>query len=322
MKFIKPVLFVIINMIVFAAPLSAAGDIRIHERWAPVINQGAASEFDFITALDFDGDWTGNNNWRNAPLFPKPAVVYYDVKETASHWFIFYALFHPRDYTTDPECPSGCHENDLEGIQLTVRRDGSEFGDLEILETLAHGDIYLYTNKDYIKGGKLAVDGPVTMIKGRPAVFVEQYGHGIYGRPEKSIEANPMAVKMLRYVYTGTAETPDGIPDKKVGYSLVSIHDTIWARRSCTGDGNCFDAVFDYRGVPVPGSIDGDDYGRDAANTPWGYDQATGDGVVRGDWFFDPARAVLYHSGPIGDFETGYTLNPYPAELKKDSTAE
>ncbi|MBU4350633.1 hypothetical protein KJ599_09965, partial [bacterium] len=29
--------------------------------YGPVIHQGAASDQDYITALDFDGDWIGNN---------------------------------------------------------------------------------------------------------------------------------------------------------------------------------------------------------------------------------------------------------------------
>ena len=37
--------------------------------YAPVIHQGAASDQDYITALDFDSDWIGNNNWENQPTF-------------------------------------------------------------------------------------------------------------------------------------------------------------------------------------------------------------------------------------------------------------
>ncbi len=37
--------------------------------YGPVIHQGAASDQDYITALDFDGDWIGNNNWENQPTF-------------------------------------------------------------------------------------------------------------------------------------------------------------------------------------------------------------------------------------------------------------
>lgn len=290
----------------------------IHQRWAPVIMQGAASDADFITTADFDGNRIGNDNWDNFDKFPKPAAVYYDVKETASHWFIFYTLFHPRDYTPDPECPISCHENDAESIQVVIRKDGTPNGKLEIMQTLAHGDITLYTNEPGIAGGAMKVSGPITLTNGHPTIYVEQYGHGIFGTPGESVSANPLAVKIVRYLPTGIAGEPDGIPDKKVGYALVSIYDTLWQWRDCVGNGQCFDGLFEYRGAELPSQFDGDDFGIDSANTPWGYDQATGDGIVRGDWFFDPAHAILYHAGPIPDFATEYTFNPYLKDIEAE----
>jgi hypothetical protein len=65
--------------------------------YAPVIRQGAITDQDYITALDFDGDWVGNNNWENQPTGDLSAYVYYSVIESETHWFIFYSLFHPRD---------------------------------------------------------------------------------------------------------------------------------------------------------------------------------------------------------------------------------
>lgn len=37
-------------------------------RYAPVIYQGAASDQDFITAVDFDGDWIGNNKMNDSMI--------------------------------------------------------------------------------------------------------------------------------------------------------------------------------------------------------------------------------------------------------------
>jgi hypothetical protein len=286
------------------------------QTWAPVIMQCAASEADFITAADFDGDWIGNNNWDNMAGHPLPAVVYYDVKETETHWFLFYTLFHPRDYTPDPACLSSCHENDAESLQIAVRKHGTDSGALELMETLAHSSIMLYTNNKSIPGGTLKVTGPVTLTNGHPTVFVEQYGHGIYGTPNESIAANPLVCDVARYLPTGVSELPDGIPDNKVGYALVSIYDTFWQHRDCVGNGACFDGSFDYRGAALPSQIDGDDFGTDSANTPWGYGQALEGGLQRGDWFFDPARAIAVHAGPIQDFSENYLLNPYTADIQ------
>ncbi len=56
-------------------------------------------------------------------------------------------------------------------------------------------------------------------------------------------------------------------------------------------------------------------YGADKANTPWGYNQAIGKELRRGDWFLDPARALAYHATIAGGFSTRYLYNPYLADL-------
>ena len=311
----RSLIFVFMCVILFAAAARAGGDRPIHEHWAPVLMQSASTDADFITAADYDGDWIGNNNWQNFDKFPKKAVLYYDVKETATHWFIFYTVFHPRDYVEDPACPRSCHENDAESIQLTVRKDGSPHGRLEIMQTLAHGGITMYTNDPAVQGGAMEISGPITLTNGHPTAYIEEYGHGIYGTTHESLSATPVLTQIVSYVPKGKAEEPEGIPDKAVGYALVSIYDTFWQHRDCMGQGKCFDAPFEYRGAVLPAQIDGDDYGTDSANTPWGYNQATGGDIVRGDWFFDPAAAVLYHAGPLDDFSLEYVSNPYLADI-------
>ena len=74
--------------------------------------------------FDFDGDWRGDNNWDALNEGASQAYVYYTVMETQTHWFLIYNLFHPRDYSD--KCVAGsCHEDDNEGLILTVRQDGS-----------------------------------------------------------------------------------------------------------------------------------------------------------------------------------------------------
>lgn len=93
-------------------PTLSCEDLALH--YAPVIYQGAASDQDYITAFDFVGDWTRDNNWKNLPTANLSAHVYYSIIETETHWFIFYSAFHPRVYTKNPCDEShGCHENDL-----------------------------------------------------------------------------------------------------------------------------------------------------------------------------------------------------------------
>ena len=64
-----------------------------------------------------------------------------------------------------------------------------------------------------------------------------------------------------------------------------------------------------------PAAFDGDDYGEDKANTPWGYDQASGEELRRGDWLLDPARALAYHANFEGEYSLGYLLNRYFVDL-------
>ena len=81
---------------------SNLNDADIASHFAPIFYQalGDKPRSDYITNFDFDGDWKGNNNWENLANteFPLKAYIYYSVAETATHFFIHYAVFHPRDY--------------------------------------------------------------------------------------------------------------------------------------------------------------------------------------------------------------------------------
>jgi len=282
-------------------------------RYGPIIYQGVATSKDYITALDFDGDWIGNNNWENQPIGDLRAHVYYSVIESETHWFLFYSLFHPRDYIQWGDCAAegGCHENDMESIQLVVEKDGTTFGRLVAMETLAHGSIYLYTldDDDSVAAGYLRRDGVIRQEQGHPVVFVEVAGHGIRGRPVPSFGGQVI------YRAGREAQIPDGRMDEPVAYRLTPIYTSLWARRNDIGDGRTFDGPFDYRGRTLPAAIDGLDYGVDRANTPWGYDQASGEKLARGDWFLDPAKALAYHARFMGDFSLEYVHNPYLDDL-------
>src|SRR6185369_14236438 len=97
-------------LLIGAADLSASRsaqkptnrDLDIASRFAPTFYQalGDKPRSDYITNFDFDGDWRGDNNWNNSANldFPLKAHIYYSVSETATHYFIHYAVFHPRDY--------------------------------------------------------------------------------------------------------------------------------------------------------------------------------------------------------------------------------
>jgi len=293
-----------------AAPSPPASHQELARHYAPVIRQGVASDQDFITAVDFDGDWVGSNNWENQPTGDLSAYVYYAVVESETHWFLFYALFHPRDYTPKPcQETGGCHENDLESIQLVAAKDGTPFGKLLAVETLAHDAIYLYPLDSSVRPNVLKAAGQIRFEESHPIVYIETYGHGIYGTRRILVPGK------VTYRVGDVAEVPEGIKDDNTSYRLVPIYETLWTHRDEIGPGRAFDQPFDYRGHILPAAIDGEDYGQDRANTPWGYSQETGDTLSRGDWFLDPAKALTYHARFEGEFSRKYVYNPYLADL-------
>jgi hypothetical protein len=291
----------------------AASYEELARHYAPVIYQGAASDQDYITTADMDGDWIGNNNWENQPSGDLSAHVYCSVVETESHWFLFYALYHPRDYTDEPCATSdGCHENDMEALQVAVTKDGTIYGHPVALFTLAHSHIYLYPFDNLAKKGALWPDGKAQEVEGHPAVWVETYGHGIYGKPQILVPGK------MTYRVGDEAEVPEGIKDDDVRYELVSIYDTLWQHRDEIGPGQIFDQPFDYRGRILPASFDGEDWGQDKANPPWAYNQDIGETLLRGDFFLDPAKAMSYFAIVQGEVSHTYVYNPFLADLGLD----
>ncbi|RME45245.1 MAG: hypothetical protein D6791_11230 [Chloroflexi bacterium] len=302
-----------------AAPDMPASLEALARHYAPVIIQAAASDQDFITAVNFDGDWVGSNNWENQPAGDLSAHVYFSVIETETHWYLFYSLFHPRDYTYDPCAESnGCHENDLESLELVVAKDGSLYGHPIALLTLAHSHIYLYPVDQTVKAGALKMAGRARLEGEHPVVWVQAFGHGIYGTPGIMWPARLLYRVRDRVVYRvgEQAEVPAGIPDEDARYQLVSIYETLWQHRTEMGPGRLFDQPFNYHGHVLPATLDGGNWQPDKANTPWGYNQEIGETLLRGDFFLDPAKAFSYFATVEGYLSQRYLFNPYLADLQ------
>jgi len=171
--------------------------------WAPVVSQDIDSanvRADYMTAIDFDGDWAGRNNWDHIDQFDLPPVAYYWVLEAADRYFIGYAFFHPRDWST---LGSGQHENDLEGALLSIRKAaGQPHGRFEAMITIAHGPLFTFVDnntraespwfsvvslsRDLQEAGD-DIDGDVDFVVDdvgvHPVVYMQAEGHGAYGGP-------------------------------------------------------------------------------------------------------------------------------------------
>ncbi|HCT81495.1 MAG TPA: hypothetical protein DGT23_33970 [Micromonosporaceae bacterium] len=289
-------------------PASAVpSDASLAQHWAPVHYQDTDSsdyDADYLSAVDFDGEWDAKNNWEHQDdnLSRMIGTVYYSVVETSTHWHLVYSFYHPRDWEDFPDPFSQfTHENDMEGVLLVVRKDGSEFGKFEAMVTVAHTDFYSYIppGSPYTSGRE-NIDGTIVMQSyggvSRPTTFQEAKGHGIY-RWNGSDPGDAVV-----YYPTGTGEVPSNGNDRFVGYRLVNTFATsgLWAHRN---DSLTFAGWGTFRG----------DNGKDnAANTAWGWDDGNdGSDLQRGLLATDPARLVSIYFGNEGTFSLGYLRNGY-----------
>jgi len=335
---------------------------RLAAHWAPVWYQDeddSCAWADWITAVDFDGDFVGTNNWNNAGKrehafhgsLLNEAVVYWWVVETDTHWYLGFADFHPRDWNDRDSMVNKFmglraaltsyddqHENDMEGALLVLRKHPDHpYGLPELMQTQAHNDFWQYSPLgEALRGreGRENVDGPIVEADdGRPCLFVESKGHGVYGSAEKTDYDGRGRADGRVYYYAGDGDddmlcwpveagddeqlvptgtdapaflrqAADGRGRRPVDYALRSMT-TLWNRRG----GEPF--------VDVPGgrpSFHGTVHGDDAANPPWAWIDSdyAGKGLVDGGpvFFSEPAHFYSWQFdaaavGPVALTVTG-----------------
>lgn len=276
--------------------------------WSPKIYQDVAADLgvreDYITNFNYDGDWVGNNNWDNCNVDPENAYVYYKVQETQTNYFIEYDFYHTRDDSYDP---LDNHENDLEGMIVSVKKDGSQYGQFQLMETFAHNQWYQYTNDSNITPGSDNIDGGVLMSGSHPEVFIQANGfspsggHGVLAYDGSAAPGGDGIV----YNCTGTADYPTdatGNYTHAYGYQLLSV-DELWNRRYDVGGAG---HTYDHYGV-----FDGDDYMPDEAKGPWVWDDSDDGPTYQGMNFSDPAHMIDTHLNGLGNFSHTYSYNPY-----------
>jgi len=289
------------------SPVRGVGYDELAAHWAPVFYQDVNSTYgyraDYLTNFNYDGDWAGNNNWENLNSYNLYSYVYYSIVETQTHYFIGYYTYHPRD---DGPTALDKHENDLEGVMLVIRKDGSKYGSFQLMETVAHNQFYQYTNDSNISTGSDNVDGGVLFSNGRPCVFIQANGqspwggHGVYAWDGSGAPGGDGIV----YVYGGTADVvTDATGDytHTYRYALLSIDD-LWSRRTDIGDGHTFGSW---------GALDGDTYQADAAKLPWAWDDPDDGPTFTGDFIADPAHLIDTHLNGLGTFSHEYVYHPY-----------
>ena len=265
---------------------ASARDREVASLFAPTFYQalGNKPRNDYITNFDFDGDWRGDNNWGHADdkKFSQKAYIYYSVAETATHFFIHYAVFHPRDYKGgerkgailselihegaqrggkyDPtglaEETALAHENDMEGCLVVVAKNGNdlEHGRVVFVETLHHNLFSKYVTGETVPKAfeKVKLDSQ------RALLYVEPKGHGIeaYDGGEKQTAKK----KFLIYKFAAKAEDPEKANEGSVGYELVPIQTTLWlkaqrktakATETISGMNDTYGEAHDYAQVTI-----------------------------------------------------------------------
>lgn len=281
------------------------------ERWAPVFAQETSPEhpeWDRPIALNFDGDWNATNNWRSAgSLRPvPPAVVHGAAILSETHAYLSYTLFYPRDWAT-PFCVSVvCHDNDLESLLVVTERGAS--GRLVLVESKAHHGY------PAARAGELTLAGA-----GRPLFRIESEGHGIYPVTRQGSIRHENVVRLVPALEREAGAVP---------YELVSLRDTLWARRARGQDTLWHDEKsFGFRGMRV-GRL-GAGIGAELAQSeyqggvrpPWGVKASPG---ARGDWFLDPAMMTLArHPDAFADGASqNYVFNPFLDDLQAECSGE
>jgi hypothetical protein len=238
---------------------SSTRDREIAGAFAPIFYQalGDKPRSDYITNFDFDGDWRGDNNWENTDekTFPLRGYIYYSVCETETHYFIHYAVFHPRDYKGGEKRglllsdiiregtkhgkkhdPTGwlaeagvAHENDMEGALVVVAKNGKDPARARTvyLETFHHNDFTPFVaGESTLKGVEnFKID------EQRVLLYVEPKGHGIeaYSGDKKQTAKK----EFLIYKFTGKAADPDKENSRTVGYELLPLQ-TLWQKSRVT----------------------------------------------------------------------------------------
>lgn len=314
---------------------------QVAARFAPVLYQRVHDEHDLLRRVDFDGDWVTTNNWDNAGRGDRTSWVYYDVKETETHWFVTYTLYHARRVSEAirPLRSLREHENDMGGCVVVARKGAPRGREVELLLTTEGESLDGYGpakdarwgRRDGWWNGELKfideVDHPLfDMERTHPQVWVEDKSHvvrGFTGRDDGDpFTGGPGVV----YVPTGMAEVPEGLKDMHVGYALRPLAELL----ERAGDPAAFttDDTVRPRGATraYPRRMRGDEGPNDSAIPPWAWHSAAhgpwedspGGGsddrrprdpartILEGDLFTDPARVVSILYRTPADFSRRY----------------
>ena len=211
------------------------------------------------------------------------------MSETLTHYFIFYGVFHPRDW--HEWLPADQHENDFEGVMLCVKKAStttSTFGELVAMETQAHDQFYQYKAAGQsVTDGSDTVDGTIQTYGHRPKIFIEAKGHGIYNCDYRcSIAPGGDGIVYYEGDVADSPSSGSGNWIREYRYKIIAMDSSsgdegLWHRRFDICSQGCTYAKW--------GVMRGDNYGTNKANLPFIWDDMNDGEVYSGDMLCDPA---------------------------------
>jgi len=302
------------------------------ETYAPVIHQATdqtAPHYDYLTSFDLDGNWGGPDNLQyiQQKATEVSSVVYYDVVESLSHYFIRYIYFYPFRNTTEP---TERFSNDVSGAMVVLRK-------LPTVEPISvqtyykrqsdePSNAFVTSESGIVPQGSSADAVRVNAVyprdqlfpDGRYAAYLTSGTHQSclwlwegtgavvnYCKLSAAMKTELESHRIL-YVWKGVAEKlakGSGWPKAKedVGYELQSLIVKLWPRRKAEGLVGGSEMTYappDGRpgsnlkfGKSFVTSLDGD-----FAHAPWAWrwwqSGVAGYELPRGAWFLDPAYYV------------------------------
>jgi hypothetical protein len=218
-------------------------------------------------------------------------------------------------------------------LVLTVRKDGSKYGRVQLMQTLGKNEIYSYRADSRIRDGVHRVNGELRLWhESHPMIFIESGSHSVFSAGDT--EHSRFAIERMDfqgstgvvYRYGAVGGRPKHPNDHDVSYELLCATDYLWPRTSQKDEGRDAFAEF-FRYAPfgarplaaspeIAGAFAGRKFGVNQARPFWGWYDAVALNkklLNTGQWALDPAYAswvtVKFPSGI--PFSLSYTYNPY-----------
>lgn len=231
------------------APVDLTGQTpaEIAARFAPVIAQKLEEgSNNTLRAVNFDGDWDTRNNEEASEqaAADRTPVVYYDVKESATHYYVTYAFYFARQEAKNllkwDVSNLTSRENDMEGMTIVARKGARAGEEIELMVTTqqdgtamtryASEKAYEWELKELPQGDKASRRGGPRFIdevnhphydteRTHPQVYVTPRGHHVWAYNGRN-DVNPFAGSAEGVVYHPALPAAAPSAGDTTGYEL------------------------------------------------------------------------------------------------------